>query len=105
MKIFNSSGIEVFSKNNAALVGITSTKNYYYGTTVTMNNNDNVDKNGNFTQEGLYELIKDGVNYQNKNLAVASFMHFIEIEKQIKGFVELKRLAKPETNNSKTKYR
>jgi predicted NAD-dependent protein-ADP-ribosyltransferase YbiA (DUF1768 family) len=101
LNIFKSSGIEVFS-NNKAEIGIASTKNYYYGTTVTMNNNDNVDKNGNFTQEGLYELIKNGVNSINKNLAVASFMHFIEIEKQIKGFVELKRLAKPEANNSKT---
>jgi hypothetical protein len=52
----------------------------------------------NFTEEELYDNIK------NNRFDLGSFLHFLEIEQQIKGIQAVKRQANPDTKLVKTAY-
>jgi predicted NAD-dependent protein-ADP-ribosyltransferase YbiA (DUF1768 family) len=50
----------------------------------------------------MKRVILDPKSSKYRGAAMAMFMHFIEIEKQIRGLQTLKRLANPDTRTSKT---
>jgi predicted NAD-dependent protein-ADP-ribosyltransferase YbiA (DUF1768 family) len=60
-----------------------------------------LDENGEFSQKDLLDAIKDPNNPKYTNLAVATFLHFLEIEKQIKGLEAVKK-ENPDTRLLKT---
>ena len=72
-----------------------STSKYYQGASVAMEEAGI----GTFNKNELYKIVKGEGSEKTK---IAAFMHFLEIEKQIKGLNSLKRLANPDTTRSKT---
>jgi hypothetical protein len=95
-KIENEEGDKVYSLYSSPV----SNSKYYHGVNVATERpvfNDN----GNFDQDELYKIAK-GEGEGDPQTAVAAFMHFLEIEKQIKGVSSMKRLANPDTTRSKT---
>lgn len=93
-KIENEEGDKVYSLYSSPV----SNSKYYRGVDVAIQKNV-FDKNGNFDQDELYKIAK---GESNPDLELAAFMHFLEIEKQIKGISSVKRLANPDTTRSKT---
>lgn len=57
---------------------------------------------GLFDEEMLINSIKDSKNPKYKALQTATFLHFLEIEKQIKGLESIKRQSNPDTKLLKT---
>ena len=61
-----------------------------------------INKNKEFDLDLMKRVILDPKSSKYRGAAMAMFMHFIEIEKQIRGLQTLKRLANPDTRTSKT---
>ena len=57
---------------------------------------------GHFDEETLIASIKDAKNPKYKAIQEAAFLHFLEIEKQIKGLEAVKRQSNPDTKLLKT---
>jgi ribonuclease HI len=57
---------------------------------------------GHFDEETLIASIKDAKNPKYKAMQEAAFLHFLEIEKQIKGLEAVKRQSNPDTKLLKT---
>jgi hypothetical protein len=93
-KIENEEGDKVYSHYSAP----TSNAKYYHAVDIAKRAWTPNEK-GNFSQDELYEIAK---GKGDQDTAIAAFLHFIEIEKQIKGLSTLKRLANPDTTRAKT---
>ena len=59
-----------------------------------------LDKSGNFDKAKLKETLMNP--NENMDLQLATFLHFIELEKQIKGLDSVKKQSNPDTNVLKT---
>jgi ribonuclease HI len=57
---------------------------------------------GFFDEEMLVASVKDPKNPKYKTMQIAAFLHFLEIEKQIKGLEAVKRQSNPDTKLLKT---
>ena len=55
-----------------------------------------------FDEEALVNSIKNPKDPKNKAVQIAAFLHFLEIEKQIKGLEAVKRQSNPDTKLLKT---
>ena len=71
---------------------LVTNKNYYTAATVA--------NTGSFDTTDMRNRLKEGYPIDKKSLDM--FLHFIEIEKQIKGIQALKRQSNPDTKTSKT---
>ena len=99
IKQINSSNGDMVYKKSYNLV----TNASYYDAAVEASKLPGVlDENGEFSQKDLLDAIKDPTNPKYTNLAVATFLHFLEIEKQIKGLEAVKRQSNPDTKMLKT---
>ncbi len=78
----------------------TSNKKYYNDTK--FYTQEYVNKNKEFDLDLMKRVIVDPKSPKYRGAAMAMFMHFVEIEKQIRGLQTLKRLANPDTRTSKT---
>jgi hypothetical protein len=61
-----------------------------------------LNENGEFNEADLLAAIKNPNDPKYTNLALATFLHFVEIEKQIKGLEAVKRQSNPDTKLLKT---
>jgi hypothetical protein len=93
-KIENEQGDKVYSLYSSPV----SNNKYYSGVDIALEA-PVLDGSGNFNQDTLYKIAK---GESNPTVELAAFMHFLEIEKQIKGISSVKRLANPDTTRSKT---
>jgi hypothetical protein len=73
----------------------------YFKTVTNYVNKPNVLKNGTFSLADMEKLVKEP-GQESSNLAVSMFLHFLEIEKQLKGLGALKRSSKPDTQTFKS---
>ncbi len=64
-------------------------------------NKPNVLKNGVFSSADMEKLVKEP-GQENSNLAISMFLHYLEIEKQLKGISTAKSNAKPDTQTFKS---
>lgn len=64
-------------------------------------NKPNVLKNGVFSSADMEKLVKEP-GQENSNLAISMFLHYLEIEKQLKGIATAKSNAKPDTQTFKS---
>jgi len=78
----------------------TSNKKYYNDTKFYAS--EFINKNKEFDLDLMKRVIVDPKSPKYRGAAMAMFMHFTEIEKQIRGLQTLKRLANPDTRTSKT---
>jgi predicted lactoylglutathione lyase len=78
----------------------TSNKKYYNDTK--FYTQEYVNKEKEFDLDLMKRVIVDPKSPKYRGAAMAMFMHFVEIEKQIRGLQALKRLANPDTRTSKT---
>jgi hypothetical protein len=76
-----------------------SNKNYY-SEVVKYTEKADLDADGNFKLSDLKKMLSDKDTMSDD--AVAVFLHFLEMEKQIKGLQTLKRQMNPDTRTSKT---
>jgi hypothetical protein len=76
-----------------------SNKNYY-PEAVKYTEKADLDENGNFKLSDLDKMLSEKDTISDD--ATALFLHFLEIEKQIKGLQTLKRQMNPDTRTSKT---
>jgi guanosine-3',5'-bis(diphosphate) 3'-pyrophosphohydrolase len=73
----------------------------YFRSVTNYTSKSNVLKNGVFNLSDMEELVKTP-GKETSNLAVSMFLHFLEIEKQLKGLAALKRSSKPDTQTFKS---
>ena len=73
---------------------------FYYSSTIHANK-PNILSNGVYNTSAMEELIKVA-GKESSPLGVSMFLHFLEIEKQLKGISALKRSSKPDTQTFKS---
>lgn len=73
----------------------------YFKTVTNYTNKPNVLKNKVFSLSDMENLVKNP-GQESSDLAVSMFLHFLEIEKQLKGLGALKRSSKPDTQTFKS---
>jgi hypothetical protein len=73
----------------------------YFRSVTNYTSKPNVLKNGVFNLSDMEDIVKTP-GKESSNLAVSMFLHFLEIEKQLKGLAALKRSSKPDTQTFKS---
>lgn len=61
-------------------------------------------ENGEFSKEQLRKTLEDPTDAESMDFQLATLLHFIEIEKQIKGLESIKRQSNPDTKLLKTAH-
>jgi hypothetical protein len=69
----------------------------YYDSATVAASMEGVLKNGELSKEKLIEVLTGKDSSDNLDFQIATFLHFIEIEKQIKGLESVKRQSNPDT--------
>ena len=76
-------------------------KKYYGSVSNAVSKPDVLDKNGIFDFEKMKDVIFNSSD-DTLDMSIAMFLHFIELEKQVKGLQGLKKLMNPDTKTVKT---
>jgi hypothetical protein len=76
-------------------------KKYYGSVTAAVAKPNVLDKNGSFDFDQMKKLVVEN-NEDTLDISIAMFLHFIELEKQVKGLQALKKLMNPDTTTVKT---
>jgi len=90
-------GQEEYYKKPASLTGA---KHYYY-MSLAASKIAGISKDRMFNTDELMEIVKDPGKPENAAKEVAAFMHFIELEKLIRGVGAVKKSSNPDTKISK----
>jgi len=76
----------------------------YYDSVTTAVAADGVLENKEFSKEKLKQALENPTDPASMDFQIATFLHFLEIEKQIKGLESVKRQSNPDTKLLKTIY-
>jgi hypothetical protein len=76
----------------------------YYDAALIASSAEGVLDKGEFSKEMLEKIIKNPDNPETADFQLASFLHLLEIEKQIKGLESVKRQSNPDTKLLKAVY-
>jgi len=81
---------------------VPTNKNFYDLSTYYTNKSNVLNNKDQFDLQSMKDLVTDPNNPDNLYLKVAMFIHFLELEKQVKGIDNLKRNMNPDTVVDKT---
>jgi predicted kinase len=76
-------------------------KKYYASVTAAVAKPNVLDESGSFDFDQMKKLVVEN-NEDTLDISIAMFLHFIELEKQVKGLQALKKLMNPDTTTVKT---
>ena len=75
---------------------------FYDASTIATSQPGVLNSKGEFDEDILLDIIKNPKDPNTKGIQIATFLHFLEIEKQIKGLESVKRQSNPDTKLLKT---
>ena len=81
---------------------VPTNKNFYDLSTFYASKADILNEKNEFDLDRMKDAVNDPNNPENLFLKVAMFIHFLELEKQVKGIDSLKRQMNPDTKTDKT---
>jgi len=102
-----------FVKYQAATIALTkfgyenaekkiTNKTYFQSVSDAVSKPGVISDNNTFDVKSMRNLVENPDAPENKNLAIAMFLHFLELEKSTRGYNALKFVANPDTKTSKT---
>lgn len=77
-------------------------KTYFQSVTDAVSKSGILNSEGVFDEKLMKKVVENPEAPENKDLAVAMFLHFLELEKSTRGYNALKFVANPDTKTSKT---